>query len=62
MHWSDLLAAVALVFVLEGIAPFVSPATYKRFMRMAGEMDERALRVIGVVSMLIGLVLLAIVR
>ena len=62
MHWSDLLAAVALVFVLEGIVPFLSPGTYKRFMRMAAEMDEGALRMIGVVSMLIGLVLLAFVR
>jgi uncharacterized protein YjeT (DUF2065 family) len=62
MLWSDLLAAVALVFVLEGIVPFLSPGTYKRFMRMAGEMDESALRIIGIVSMLIGLVLLAIIR
>jgi uncharacterized protein len=62
MLWSDLLAAVALVFVLEGIAPFLSPGTYKRFMKMAAEVDERALRVIGILSMLIGLVLLVIVR
>jgi uncharacterized protein YjeT (DUF2065 family) len=62
MQWTDLLAAVALVFVLEGMLPFLSPDTYKRMMRMVTEMDDRSLRVMGVVSMLIGLGLLAVVR
>ena len=28
--WDDLLAALALVFVFEGLMPFVSPATLRR--------------------------------
>jgi uncharacterized protein len=62
MQWPDLFAAVALVFVLEGMLPFLSPEAYKRLMSLVTEMDDRALRVMGGVSMLIGLILLAVVR
>ena len=62
MQWSDLLAAIALVFVLEGIMPFVAPAAWKRMMAEVLRLDDRALRVVGIMSMLAGLILLAIVR
>lgn len=62
MQWGDLLAALALVFVLEGLLPFLSPGGYRKAMRMATELNDSTLRVIGVSSMLIGLVLLAVVR
>jgi len=62
MHWSDLLAALALVLVLEGLMPFLSPDSYRRVIRAAIELDDVLLRTIGVVSMIVGLALLLLVR
>jgi hypothetical protein len=62
MAWSDLLAAVALLLVLEGILPFLNPDAVKRGLARIIEMSDRELRVIGFVSMLAGLILLLVVR
>jgi uncharacterized protein len=60
--WQDLLSAVALMLVIEGILPFVSPAVMRQvFASMAG-MDDRRLRLTGMVSMAIGVILLYMVR
>lgn len=60
--WTELLSAVALVFILEGIMPFVNPNWIKRVFLAASQMDNTALRFIGISSMLIGVILLYIVR
>ena len=60
--WTELLSAIALVFILEGILPFVNPNWIKRVFLSASQLDNTALRFIGVSSMLIGVVLLYIVR
>ena len=60
--WTELLSAIALVFILEGIMPFVNPNWIKRVFLTASQMDNTALRFIGVSSMLVGMVLLYIVR
>ncbi len=57
-----MLSAIALVFILEGIMPFVNPNWIKRVFLTASQMDNTALRFIGVSSMLVGMVLLYIVR
>lgn len=57
-----MLSAVALVFILEGIMPFVNPNWIKRVFLTASQMDNTTLRFIGVSCMLIGMVLLYIVR
>lgn len=56
--WSDLLAAVGLMLVLEGILPFLSPDRVKRTLVDLARLDNRILRVAGLVSMLIGLAVL----
>ncbi len=58
----DLLAALALMLVVEGILPFLSPAALRRTLQTVGQMDDRSLRVMGLVSMLAGVVLLYLVR
>lgn len=58
----DLLAALALMLVLEGILPFVNPDALRRTLQTVGQMDDRSLRVVGLVSMLAGVVLLYVVR
>ncbi len=56
--WQDLLRAVALVMIIEGMLPFLNPRFLRDAMTRFQEMDDRALRIAGLVSMLIGLGLL----
>ncbi len=60
--WQELLTALALLLVIEGILPFASPRGFKDMLRLVGEMDEKALRNSGIVSMVVGLLLLYLVR
>lgn len=62
IRWDDLGAAFALYLVLEGLWPFLSPKAARRsFVRLA-RMPSSALRMIGLVSMLVGVLLLYSVR
>lgn len=60
--FDDLLAALALMLVIEGVLPFLSPAALRRTLRTFGELDDRSLRMVGLASMLSGLALLYVVR
>ena len=60
--WGDLLAAIALVLVIEGILPFINPQGLRKTLQMMSELDDRSLRWLGLVSMLAGVGLLYIVR
>ncbi len=59
---NDLLAALALVLVLEGILPFASPATVRKIWENISTMSDQALRIFGLVSMAVGMLLLTIIR
>jgi uncharacterized protein YjeT (DUF2065 family) len=56
--WHDLLVATALLLVMEGIWPFLNPASLRRAMRLLVEQDDHALRIAGLVSMICGVALL----
>lgn len=60
--WNDLLAAVALILVLEGVMPFLSPAALRKSMQQLAQLPDRAFRIIGLFSMVGGVVLLYLVR
>ena len=60
--WSDFLAAVALILVIEGVMPFLSPDTMRRTMQQITRLPDRTLRIIGLVSMISGSLLLYWVR
>ncbi|MBN9286635.1 MAG: DUF2065 domain-containing protein [Gammaproteobacteria bacterium 39-13] len=60
--WDDLFAAMALLFVFEGIMPFVSPARWRIVLRTVADQSDTALRIMGLSSMLMGAVLLYIFR
>jgi uncharacterized protein YjeT (DUF2065 family) len=62
VDWRDLGAAFALYLVLEGILPFLNPGGARRALAMLSQMDERALRRIGLGSMIAGCVILFLVR
>ena len=62
LNWSDLLAALALVLVIEGIVPFLNPQSLRKMLVTVAQLDDRTLRISGLVSMICGVVLLYIVR
>jgi uncharacterized protein YjeT (DUF2065 family) len=62
MNWADLGAALALVLILEGLIPFVSPRGYQNMIQQMAAMPEKALRNVGLVLIFAGLVLLLLVR
>ena len=62
MDWDDFLAGLAIYLVLEGVLPFLSPDGWRRSMSVIAGLPARQLRLFGLVSMLAGLALLAIVR
>lgn len=62
MMWTDLLTAIGLLLVLEGIMPFLNPSRVRRLMAEISRLEERILRFGGLASMLVGLVVLYFVR
>ena len=62
MEWNDLWVALALLLVFEGIMPFLSPPTLKRTMASIIELDDKTLRVGGLIVMISGVALLYLLR
>ena len=60
--WRDLASALCLVLVIEGLLPFLSPRGWRGLVRQLAAVDDRTLRVTGLVMMLLGAGLLTIVR
>lgn len=60
--WNEILAAVALVMILEGIIPFLAPDKFRQTMAKLTQMPDQVLRVIGLASMTLGIVVLYILR
>ena len=62
LNLTDLLAAFGLFLVLEGIAPFLNPQGVKRAFAKLLQVQDRELRIAGLGSMLVGVVILFLVR
>jgi uncharacterized protein len=62
LNFTDLLAALGLILVLEGIAPFINPQAVKRALARIVQVGDRELRIVGLGSMLIGVVILFLAR
>ncbi|MEN8761047.1 MAG: DUF2065 domain-containing protein [Thiogranum sp.] len=60
--WNDLWVAMALMLVLEGIVPFLSPDALRRMLVTLIQMDNRSMRIAGLISMLAGVALLYLVH
>lgn len=58
----DLLAALCLVLVIEGIMPFLAPSGWRNMMLALVQTDDKNIRILGLVSMLLGAGLLFLVR
>ena len=59
---NDLLTAVALVLILEGLLPGIAPRVWMSVIREALKISPRGIRIFGIVSMLSGAVLLHILK
>ncbi|EPJ46067.1 MAG: hypothetical protein OFPI_35400 [Osedax symbiont Rs2] len=50
----ELFLALCLMLVIEGVLPFVYPARWRKLVEQLSEIDDAAIRIIGLVSMLAG--------
>jgi uncharacterized protein YjeT (DUF2065 family) len=57
-----LFGALALMLVIEGLLPFLSPGSWRNMFERATRMSDGQIRFLGLSSMVVGLVLLAIWR
>ena len=58
----DLLAALCLVLVIEGLVLLAGPSAWKRFAAQVQEIPDRVLRTWGGVMVVLGLIALQFVR
>jgi uncharacterized protein YjeT (DUF2065 family) len=62
LNWSELCAALAIASVIEGMMPFASPPAMRRLLQRLVAMEDRELRLGGLFSMIVGVVVLYLVR
>lgn len=60
--WHELLVAVALLLVLEGVLPFLNPGALRRTLMQISQLNDSTLRFAGLTSMVIGCLLLYLIR
>ena len=60
--WDDLLRALGLMLVVEGILPFLNPQGLRQALLQISRLDNRLLRLTGLGSMLIGVLLFYFIR
>lgn len=60
--WHDIAVALCLVFVIEGMVPFISPQQWRKMVFNVAQLDDRSMRIMGLVSMAIGIGLLYLVN
>ena len=56
--WHELALAFGLMLIFEGIIPFLSPSRWRNIVNMLAEIDDKALRLTGLVLMLSGTLLI----
>ncbi|RTZ63362.1 MAG: DUF2065 domain-containing protein [Aquificaceae bacterium] len=61
INWDDLLTAFALVLIIEGLLPFTVPEKIKDVYRSLQQASSNNLRMMGLASIIAGLVLLYLV-
>jgi uncharacterized protein YjeT (DUF2065 family) len=61
LDWHELLRALALVMVIEGLLPFAAPSQWRRTLFTIAQFENRSMRLIGLASMVLGLALLQFV-
>ncbi len=57
-----LLQAICLVLILEGVVPFLYPGRWRGLVVKLAAVNDRELRIVGLVSMLLGAGLLRLLK
>lgn len=60
--WREIGIAFSLMLIIEGIIPFLYPGRWRHLVATLAEIDNTALRLIGLGSMIAGLGLLYIIN
>ena len=60
--WNELLVAIALVLVFEGIIPFLAPEKFRQTLVQLVQMPDQVLRMIGLASMTLGIIFLYVLK
>ncbi|MGI9333006.1 MAG: DUF2065 domain-containing protein [Gammaproteobacteria bacterium] len=60
--WHELLVAAALVLVIEGIMPFLSPEGWRRMLQRVMRASDQTLRFAGLSCMTLGCLLLYVIN
>lgn len=58
----NFISALALMLVFEGIMPFISPARWRKLLHKVIQQDEKSIRIIGFISMIVGVIILTIIN
>jgi uncharacterized protein YjeT (DUF2065 family) len=56
-----LLSALALMLVVEGLLPFLSPGAWRQVFQRALQLSDGQIRFLGLTSMVVGLIALLLV-
>lgn len=62
MSWDTFIDAIALVLIIEGLMPFMSPRKWRQFLEIILAQSDAFIRWLSLFSMGTGVVLLYIVR
>jgi hypothetical protein len=60
--WKELWVALALLFIIEGVLPFINPGGLRRTLIVISQLSDEQLRWIGLSSMVLGVILLYVVN
>jgi len=60
--WEELGKAFCLMLVLEGMIPFLYPTRWRRLVASLALVSDRQLRIMGLVSMVLGVGLLYLLK
>ena len=59
---NDFLVVIALVLVFEGVIPFLAPEKFRQAMAQLSQLSNQVIRIIGLVSMTLGIIFLTIIK
>lgn len=59
---TDLLGALGLLLVIEGVLPFLSPRRFRQALLQFSAVEDRAMRTVGLLCMVGGILLLNAVK
>lgn len=59
---TELLGALGLLLVIEGVVPFLSPRRFRQALLQFAAIEDRTMRIVGLVCMVGGVLLLNAVK